>query len=266
MESVLLDADEDSGGVIGFPDRMDRFEFSRFNKAEDNTLTWKSREADLPHQLSSSRPGFPKSLCDGFPWAQSFSQCLDGVAAIHSVFGALGGCCGVSDWTDRRPKRRGVTIDDPFRSPVPIPDSEAKDVFTKLHRGMYRSLDFGNEERIYDVLASSVDGKLLETLYVQLRKSLELREQGGAVARIREITYDASDVVRDAKAVKWPGFEMHAKWTVAGTVEHWGHVHERQNQFDAIVAIEPRDGAWKITRMDVTGQTQKSARTTLRKF
>ncbi len=253
--------------VIGFPDRMDRFEFSRFNKAEDNTLTWKSREEDLPKPVELVTAGIPEKPVRWIPvgsivfavlglmslrFTQSSARwgavaaCLIGMIAVRNV--------------------AGVTIDDPFRSPVPIPDSEAKDVFTKLHRGMYRSLDFGNEERIYDVLASSVDGKLLETLYVQLRKSLELREQGGAVARIREITYDASDVVRDAKAVKWPGFEMHAKWTVAGTVEHWGHVHERQNQFDAIVAIEPRDGAWKITRMDVTGQTQKSARTTLRKF
>ncbi|MFN9718267.1 MAG: hypothetical protein ACK58L_06215, partial [Planctomycetota bacterium] len=160
----------------------------------------------------------------------------------------------------------GITIDDPFRSPAPVPEAEARQLFTTLHQGMYRSLDFGNEERIYDVLASSVDGKLLETLYLQLRKSLELREQGGAVARIREITYDRNDLISDAKTMAWPGFEVQTRWTVSGTVEHWGHVHERQNQFDAVVAIEPRDGAWKITRMDVSGQTQKSARTTLRKF
>jgi hypothetical protein len=49
-------------------------------------------------------------------------------------------------------------------------------------------------------------------------------------------------------------------------VEHWGHVHERENQFDAVFTIQPVDGSWKITRMDILGQQQKSARTTLRRF
>jgi hypothetical protein len=43
-------------------------------------------------------------------------------------------------------------------------------------------------------------------------------------------------------------------------------VHERQNLFDGRLTVEPRAGEWKITRMDILGQEQKSARTTLRKF
>lgn len=253
--------------VIGFPDRMDRFEFSRFNKAEDNTLTWKCREEDLPKPVQLVTNGIPTKPTLWIPVA---TLMLAAVALVSlkirkpAARWAVVLLCvigSIVSW-----KSFGVTIDHPFKQPKPVPATEAKELFSSLHRGMYRSLDFGSEERIYDVLATSVDGKLLESLYLQLRKSLELREQGGAVARIREITYDESDLVSDKQTTAWPGFEMHAKWTVAGTVEHWGHVHERQNQFDAIVAIEPRDGAWKITRMDVTGQTQKSARTTLRKF
>ncbi len=36
-----------------------------------------------------------------------------------------------------------------------------------------------------------------------------------------------------------------------GTVGHWGHVHTRQNLYNAIVAIEAVDGAWKITDLEV---------------
>ncbi|MFN9717582.1 MAG: hypothetical protein ACK58L_02745, partial [Planctomycetota bacterium] len=46
--------------VIGFPDRMDRFEFSRFNKAEDNILTWKSRAEDLPKPVQLVTSGIPE--------------------------------------------------------------------------------------------------------------------------------------------------------------------------------------------------------------
>jgi hypothetical protein len=160
-----------------------------------------------------------------------------------------------------------VVIDHPWKDPEELSADQAKNAFTALHSGLYRSLDFGTEDRIYDALAQTVDGELLEDLYLQLRQSLELRDQGGAIARIRSVEYDAgSAVARKESVVPWPGFQYKSTWTVSGTVEHWGHVHERQNQFDAVFTIEPREGHWKITRMDVAGQTQKSARTTLRKF
>jgi hypothetical protein len=36
-----------------------------------------------------------------------------------------------------------------------------------------------------------------------------------------------------------------------GTVGHWGHVHTRQNLYDAIVTIKAVDGTWKITELEV---------------
>lgn len=130
-------------------------------------------------------------------------------------------------------------------------------------------LDFGSEDRVFDVLSTTVDGALLEQLYVQLMDSLRVREQGGAAARIRSVDYDLVELQPRSSAAgeaAWPGFSCRVRWLVAGTVEHWGHVHERQNLFDGRLTVEPRDGEWKITHMDILGQEQKSARTTLRKF
>jgi hypothetical protein len=53
---------------------------------------------------------------------------------------------------------------------------------------------------------------------------------------------------------------------VAGTVEHWGHVHERQNRFAAVFTVEPESGFWKITAMNIEDQQQMSQKTSLRKF
>jgi hypothetical protein len=36
-----------------------------------------------------------------------------------------------------------------------------------------------------------------------------------------------------------------------GTVDHWGHVHTRQNLYDAIVTIEAVDASWKITELEM---------------
>ncbi len=46
-------------------------------------------------------------------------------------------------------------------------------------------------------------------------------------------------------------YALRGQWTAMGTVGHWGHVHTRQNLYDAIVTIEAVDGAWKITDLEV---------------
>ena len=55
-------------------------------------------------------------------------------------------------------------------------------------------------------------------------------------------------------------------WTALGTVGHWGHVHTRKNLYQAMLTVEPVDGAWKITalelleekRLDPTSQSAAS--------
>ena len=254
--------------VIAYPNSMSKFEFSRFNTAEDNTLTWQCKPEDLPRQIAAVdavyNPKPTMRLLAGsvvLAAAAIFLLKKSSATAGRVAAGVLL-IVAVLAW-----EPLSVVIDHPWKSPEELSADHAKVVFTALHSGLYRSLDFGTEDRVYDALAQTVDGELLEDLYLQLRQSLELRDQGGAIARIRSVEYDAgSAVARKDSVVPWPGFQYKSTWTVSGTVEHWGHVHERQNQFDAIFTIEPREGHWKITRMDVAGQTQKSARTTLRKF
>ena len=52
------------------------------------------------------------------------------------------------------------------------------------------------------------------------------------------------------------GLDLATRWTALGTVGHWGHTHVRQNRYDAVVTIEPVDGAWKIVGLDVREETR----------
>ena len=41
-------------------------------------------------------------------------------------------------------------------------------------------------------------------------------------------------------------------WNVAGSVGHWGHVHQRQqNQYQARFVVNAVDGLWKITDLEL---------------
>jgi len=253
--------------IFGYPEKLERFEFSVFNKAEDNVFTWKADESALPKPAElvvAEIPSIPQiSLPVGTILCgllAVFWLLLKRRSAVKVAAALL--FVGVVMWPFAC-----VQTENPFRERPIVAAAEAREVFESLHSGAYRALDFGTESRIYEVLSTAVAGDLLETIYLQLRESLAMREQGGAVARVRSVNYDAAEqVLQKSENVAWPGFQFRSRWTVSGTVEHWGHVHERQNQFCALFSVEPRDGTWKITDMQIEEQKSLSSKTELRKF
>ena len=41
-----------------------------------------------------------------------------------------------------------------------------------------------------------------------------------------------------------------------GSVGHWGHVHQRRNRYRADLSVAPRDGAWKITELEILEESR----------
>lgn len=129
--------------------------------------------------------------------------------------------------------------------------AEAAEVLDALLTGVYRSFDLRDEEAIYDRLAVSVTGEQLSEVYLENRRALELENRGGARARVDEVeVLEVRSVRRDGEG----GFRVDATWTVSGSVNHFGHVHYRQNRYDATVALVATDGAWKIREIEVADE------------
>jgi hypothetical protein len=128
-------------------------------------------------------------------------------------------------------------------------EKDAVAVLDSLLKNIYRSFDFREEEDVYDRLATSVSGDLLSEIYLQNRKSLVVTQAGGARARVKTVEILEVDVddIDDHPL----GRLFHAKWTATGTVGHWGHFHMRKNQYEANITVEPVDGAWKITGLEL---------------
>jgi hypothetical protein len=133
-----------------------------------------------------------------------------------------------------------------FRQPVGSGD--AGPILGTLLTNMYRAFDYREEERIYDTLARSAEGDLLTDVYLEMRRGLELANQGGARAKVTDVEVLEADLT---PLDDGPGFASLAKWNVSGSVGHWGHTHIRTNQYEARFTVREVDGAWKITRMDV---------------
>ena len=121
-------------------------------------------------------------------------------------------------------------------------------------RNIYRAFDFREEEDVYDKLAVSVTGDLLTDIYLQSRKSLQIEQAGGAQAKVEEVEVLEASAKESGK--QKGAIDIRAKWSAAGTVGHWGHIHIRMNVYEAIVTIAPVDGMWKISSLEVLDETR----------
>jgi len=125
---------------------------------------------------------------------------------------------------------------------------EVRSVVEGILHNVYLAFDYRDEELIYDTLDRSISGDLLTRIYLETKKSLELQSQGGARVKVKEI--ELLDV--ETEPVKGEdGFVARSKWNVTGTVGHWGHVHTRTNQYDALLTVQPVDSLWKITGLEI---------------
>lgn len=135
-----------------------------------------------------------------------------------------------------------------------LDDQQAAALLETLLKNVYRAFDFREEEDVYDKLAISVTGDLLADVYLENRRSFAVQAAGGAQAKVKEVSIRNASAKRlndDALA-----YTLHGQWTAMGTVGHWGHVHTRQNLYDAIVTIKAVEGSWKITDLEVIEESR----------
>jgi len=130
-----------------------------------------------------------------------------------------------------------------------ISAEDGRAILDSLLKNIYRAFDFRDEEDVYDKLAICVSGELLADLYLQQRQSLVVEQAGGAQAKVKEVAIENVEV---RKSTKHDGaLDLMAQWTALGQVGHWGHIHSRQNRYDAIVTIKPVARAWKVVDLEL---------------
>jgi hypothetical protein len=134
-----------------------------------------------------------------------------------------------------------------------LPEKETGPVVTGLLENIYSSFEFRDEELIYDSLARSAAGNILDDIYLETRRSLELKNQGGARAKVREVEMLSAESEPLGDVL---GFEARCEWRISGSVLHWGHVHSRINVYSARFVVEAIEGTWKITDLELLEETR----------
>jgi hypothetical protein len=131
-------------------------------------------------------------------------------------------------------------------------DSQARAVFKPLHTNIYRAFDFTNQSDVYDSLARSVHGDLLDELYNQIHEGLVMQEEGGAVSEIQALRLKDLHVesvgLDDTGS---PTFRVRCQWEVDGAVFHSNHSHWRTNQYEARYGVAATAAGWRIVSHEI---------------
>ena len=263
--------------VIFAYEDVEKTEFSMFAKA--NVFKWSEPEArPLPNITGVSSTIDVESLKAPTIKLPLLSIGLAGLAILALASRILGVetkvaattalvCCIACVFTVNVLKRE---FPQPFaEKPIfEMPEEDAKQVFAQLHKNMFRAFDYHKESDVYDALSKSVDGELLRKLYLNINSSLKVAEQGGAVSRVKEVNLLDGNKSREwiTETDESPAFTYRSKWNLVGTIEHWGHIHERTNEYEAEFEIQLRDDAWKITSLDVKDEKQGKIKQSLRTY
>jgi hypothetical protein len=130
-----------------------------------------------------------------------------------------------------------------------VSPEEADAIARTLHGNLYRAADAATDEEAVEALAAAADGELLRSLALQLIENMRSDDPDGSVLAVRGVRVLSAERVGEGGGGSGFGYAM--SWDVTARLEHWGHVHDRRYLYDAEFRIEPRDGRWLITAIDL---------------
>jgi len=136
---------------------------------------------------------------------------------------------------------------------------DASKIFTQLHTNIYWAFNLHDDRAIYDALAAGVDGDLLRSLFLQFKRSLVMTEQGAAVSRVKSVK-----IISGRMKPAQNGFVYDCTWRVVGTVEHWGHSHTQENEYEGTFTVASMSDEWKITDYELRRQKRVKYETATR--
>lgn len=129
-----------------------------------------------------------------------------------------------------------------------------KTILSQLLYNIYRSFDLKKDEHIYDSLAHSADGDLLSDIFLDTKKALEIRSMAGS--RVKVTKLDIEDLKVISSDEDSGNFKVSCDWNVTGKIGHWGHVHQRVNQYSAKITVANIGGNWKLKEFNLLSENR----------
>lgn len=150
-----------------------------------------------------------------------------------------------------------------FNPPIKLSTTskhQASEVIETLLKNVYRAFNLKDEAEVYDKLALTIEGEFLESIYLKQRHSLKIKEAGGATANVNRVKLvginEEKNHNNDNTTLTYT-----VRWTIEGTVTHWGHSHQRENLYEGRITLTTKDNMWKIQSLKTLNEKRLAAKT-----
>jgi len=143
-----------------------------------------------------------------------------------------------------------LVVQNPFFAAYAPRGDGARLIMSRVLSDTYQAFNINDENELYDTLAESVTGNLVDDLYLDNRRRLTAGTRQGTKVTIRSVS-----VLKIGEPVEGvtegEGFSYNCRWAVVARVQHLQHVHHRQQIYSGVLTLRAEDGRWKIAGVEL---------------
>lgn len=229
-------------GVVTDTAGATRFVMTR----DDNMLAWKREGRALSPSALMELRSPPTLIMRVAMWASWIALAVVAVVLLRAGARAAGGAGSWRMVALLAVLTAGLMVGNRVVTEfATINPARASKIVFALLNNVYRAFDRPDLGSVTDTLERSVARKLTET-FLEAGRGLELIAGTGRRARVEDV--DLVGLVMKPSEI---GIEARCTWTVTTELAHWGHTHQRVHRIVADLVVEPVDGVWKITGIDL---------------
>jgi hydrogenase/urease accessory protein HupE len=146
-----------------------------------------------------------------------------------------------------------VAVRNPLFEPDAPTADDARLVVSRVLSDTYHAFNIGDENDLFDALAESVTGELVDDLFLDSRRRLKAGTREGTEITVRDVGVLEISEPLDTSGTE-EGFSYDCRWQVIARVRHLQHVHHRQNIYSGVLTLRPEDGRWKIASVALASE------------
>jgi hypothetical protein len=143
-----------------------------------------------------------------------------------------------------------LAVPNPFFAAYAPRGDGARLIMSKVLSDTYQAFNLEDEDELYDTLAESVTGNLVDDLYLDNRRRLTAGTRQGTKVTIRDVSVLDIGEPTDVAASEG-GYAYDCRWAVVARVQHLQHVHHRQQIYSGVLTLRAEDGRWKVAGVEL---------------
>ncbi len=149
-----------------------------------------------------------------------------------------------------------IKIVNPWYTADQIKPEVVHDILENKLLNTYTAFNIADEEILFERLNENLEAGLLDHIYLDSRRRLNMGLREGSKVTVKEVTLgDLGAPLSEGNPDN--GLRYPATWTVTAQVKHLKHIHYRKNKYTGTIALKSIDKAWKISEITLISEDRQ---------